>query len=311
MPGSAGHGSLMDATTKFDCPACGSSRTDLTCTVPDYEYGLSSRALYATCGECLTTFQAPMPSEAQLTSCYPPTYHAQTNQGLLHRLRCRLRLRQLLPLPLREGVAVDYGCGNGGFLRFAASECPDVRWYGFEVGATRRVTTLMDGRVTLIEGTVDDLLAQLPPCRLISMNHVIEHLPDPASVLSALSRALLPGGVLIGQTPAAGSWEHRIFGARWSGYHAPRHTVVFSPRGLRECLSRVGFRQITIAPGFNPAGLAVSLASAAAVGATRGIARQGLPWLGWLATGTMLAPLDLLSGRSGIMNFRAVKPGTP
>ncbi len=301
----------MEVTTKFDCPACGSSRTGLTCTVPDYEYGLSYRASYASCGDCLTTFQAPMPSEAQLTSFYPPTYHAQTNQGLLHKLRCRLRLRQLLPLPLTEGVVVDYGCGNGSFLSFAASERPDVRWYGFEVGATRRVTTLMDGRVTLIEGTVDNFLAQLPPCRLISMNHVIEHLPDPTSVLSALSRALLPGGVLVGQTPAAGSWEHRIFGTRWSGYHAPRHTVVFSPKGLRECLSRVGYRQITIAPGFNPAGLAVSLASTAATGTTSGITRQGLPWLGWLATGTMLAPLDLLSGRSGIMNFRAVKSRTP
>jgi SAM-dependent methyltransferase len=218
-----------------------------------------------------------------------------------------MRLRQLLPLPLSEGAVVDYGCGNGSFLTFAAEVLPDVRWFGYEVGAKRTVKTILDGRVTFIEGTLDDLLALLPPCRLLSMNHVIEHLPDPSLALSALSQKLLPGGVLVGQTPASGSWEQRLFGTRWSGYHAPRHTVVFSRRGLRECLTRLGFRHIRIDPAFNPAGLAVSLASVAASAPARGISRQGLPWLGWLGAGTLLAPLDLLSGRSGIMNFRAVK----
>ena len=39
-----------------------------------------------------------------------------------------------------------------------------------------------------------------------------------------------------GQTPAAGSLEQRVFGSFWSGYHAPRHTVVFSASGLDQFL---------------------------------------------------------------------------
>lgn len=298
---------LMTHSKKLDCLACGSPRLSEPRTVPDYEYGVPFNASYSTCEDCGTTLQIPMPSPAQLASYYPATYHSQTNQGPLHRIRCRMRLRQLLPLPLSDGVVLDYGCGNGSFLAFAADRLPHVQWFGYEVGPRRRVTTMKDGRVTIVEGSLDDLLAVLPTCRLLSMNHVIEHLPDPGLVLSALSRKLQPDAVLIGQTPVSESWEHRLFGTRWSGYHAPRHTVVFSRRGLRECLTRHGFRHIRIDPAINPAGLAVSLASVAAATPSRGIARQGLPWLGWLAAGACLVPLDLLSGRSGIMNFRAVK----
>jgi SAM-dependent methyltransferase len=295
----------MTDPVKYDCLACGSSRLSELRTVPDFEYGVPYRAGYASCENCGTTIQVPMPTPAQLSSFYPAAYHSQTSHGLLHRIRCRMRLRQLLPLPLSEGVVLDYGCGNGSFLAFAADRLPDVRWFGYEVGPRRRVTTLRDGRVTLVEGSLADLLALLPPCRLLSMNHVIEHLPDPGFVLSSLSRKLLPGAVLAGQTPVAGSWEHQVFGPRWSGYHAPRHTVVFSREGLRECLTRQGFRRIRIDPAINPAGLAVSLASAATVDPPRGITRQGLPWLGWLAAGACLVPLDLVLGRPGIMNFRA------
>ena len=300
----------MDTGTNSECPACGSSRRSADYTVPDYEYGLSYRAAYLSCEDCGTTAQAPMPSPAQLAAFYPPAYHSHTNRGLLHRLRCRMRLRQLLPLPLKDGVVLDFGCGNGAFLEYAAHRLPGVRFFGYEIGPKQNVTVRRQGRITLVEGALEDLLDRLPACRLISMNHVIEHLPDPQRALSALSGMLLPGGALVGQTPAAGSCEHRMFGPRWSGYHAPRHTIVFSRRGLRECLTRLGFQRIRISSAFNPAGLAVSLASAVSSEPVTGIPRQGIAWLGWLAAGTWLAPFDLLSGRSGIMNFRAEKTET-
>ena len=298
----------MNAGAKTDCPACGSSRTSRARVVPDHEYGIPFQAMYLSCEDCGTAIQAPMPSPSRLSSFYPSTYHSQANRGLLHRLRCRMRLRQLLPLPLQDGVVLDYGCGNGAFLDYAAATLSDVRFVGYEIRPRRTVKTLQDGRVTLIEGSFEDLLDLLPPCRLITMNHVIEHLPDPAAVMTALFKKLQPGGVLEGQTPAAGSLEQRVFGGRWSGYHAPRHTVIFSRRGLGEFLTRLGFRQPALTAAFNPAGLAVSLASAMKpTSGAAGIARRGPLWLLWLGLGTLLAPFDVLSGAPGIVNFRAVK----
>ena len=112
--------------------------------------------------------------------------------------------------------------------------------------------------------------------------------------------------MLEGQTPAADSLEHAVFGRKWSGFHSPRHTVVFSREGLRRFLGRCGFSAPTINAAFNPAGVAVSLGSLGDSGAGR-IRRSGIRWMALLGGATLAAPLDLLSGRPGIVDFVAVK----
>ena len=167
------------------------------------------------------------------------------------------------------------------------------------------------GAVTLVRGDIDDVCSVVPPCRLITMNHVIEHLPDPGAVVAALTAKLAPGGVLEGQTPAAGSLEHRVFRGAWSGYHAPRHTVVFSSAGLARLLADAGLGEVAVEKAFNPAGLAVSLASVPSRGGAGHIRRGGPSWLMFLAVATALAPLDLLSKSPGIVDFTARRPVDP
>jgi len=292
----------------FLCPACGAQSDSVPLAVPDYEYGLEHVAQYAGCSACLTLFQQPMPSLRELASFYPPTYHAAVGQGWLGRLRHDLRLRRLLALGLGRGAVLDYGCGNGDFLVRAAARSPGRRYFGFEVSEQRESVTRAEGAVTIFRGDVDGLIDMLPECSLITMNHVIEHLPDPASVLARLLPRLAPGGVLEGQTPASDSLEHRVFGSRWSGFHAPRHTVVFSRAGLARMLGTCGFADVKVTTAFNPAGLAVSLASLSQAAGRGSIRRAGAAWLAWLALASVLAPIDLLSGSPAIVDFSARRP---
>jgi len=278
--------------------------------VPDREYGLSHVAAYVTCTGCRTLFQHPMPAATDLPAYYPADYHSQTGQGPVGRLRHLVRLRRLTGLAAGEGALLDFGCGNGAFLRHAAAEDPCRRYFGFEIADRPEVVSLDGGAVTIFRGDLGALFARLPPCRIISMNHVIEHLPDPLSVVSRLAAGLVPGGLLEGQTPAAGSLEHRVFGARWSGYHAPRHTVVFSPDGLATLLARAGLTDVSVRGAFNPAGVAVSVASVLQGGGGGRVRRQGVLWLGWLGMATLLAPIDRLSGQPGIVDFAAQRPLT-
>ena len=161
--------------------------------------------------------------------------------------------------------------------------------------------------MTIVKGRPDDLFARLPLCSLITLNHVIEHLPSPQSIVNRLVDRLLPGGAFEGQTPAADSLERRVFGTRWSGYHAPRHTVVFSQSGLRQMLTRTGLREVSTTGAANPAALAVSIGSLAHSGPGR-IRRHGLKWLSLLAVAAILAPVDLLCRKPGVMDFAAFKP---
>ena len=187
------------------CPACGEPVEGAAENVPDHEYALDYLASYLHCGRCRSTFQAPMPRGDQLSAFYPPAYHSIGRRGLLAKLRNQLRLRKLVPLLDGDGAVLDYGCGDGSFLVHAAQALPERRFFGFEIDSRPSQSSLADGRVTLIRGSHTDLLQARPACRLITMNHVIEHLPDPLATLSELREKLAPGGHIEGQTPAAGS----------------------------------------------------------------------------------------------------------
>jgi SAM-dependent methyltransferase len=295
----------MEGTENPACPACGRSGTDRETCVPDHEYGVAFIATYARCAHCASEFQVPMPDGAELAGFYPATYHSMQAEGLLVRMRNGMRWKRLAPLVKGDGVVLDYGCGEGQFLRHAASQAPQRRFFGYEIGATREIRELENGRVTIVRGSVENLLDALPGCALVTMNHVIEHLPDPLTTIRALADRLDSGGVFEGQTPAAGSLEERIFGTRWSGYHAPRHTVVFSPAGLSALLERAGLSLAEIRGTFNPAGLALSLASLRHGAAGGTLERSGAAWLVGLGLATGLSLIDRLSGAPAVVDFAA------
>jgi hypothetical protein len=309
-PSSHTHRADMQAKVNVSCPACRSTSIGEAVAVPDREYCMAYVARYAPCLECGTLFQIPMPSFEQLGAFYPAHYHAATAHGVLARARHRARLRQLEPLLQDLGALLDYGCGNGAFLLWAAGQNLGRPLFGYEIGTEREMQRLAGGAVTIIRGRPEHLLEVLPSCRLISMNHVIEHLPDPFTTIMALNASLVPGGSIQGQTPAADSRERRVFGKNWSGYHAPRHTVVFSRRGLGLMLERAGLHNPRVTPAFNPAAIAVSLAASTRP-TSRGIARHGAGWIAWLGCATLLAPIDLAGGSSGIINFQAYRPTEP
>jgi SAM-dependent methyltransferase len=226
--------------------------------------------------------------------------------GFLMSLRHKLRTRRLGKFVNGGGAVLDYGCGNGSFVRRAAAVLTGIEFIGYEISDHLKVTRPAD-RVTIVEGGPADLFEVLPPCQAVIMNHVIEHLPDPFAVVSALAEKLLPGGCFDGQTPNATSLEHRIFGRRWSGFHAPRHTAVFSIAGLRSMLERARFGAISIRGAFNPAGYAVSFASLPHGHAKGVIPRRGLKWLCYVAAAAAVLPVDVWSGAPGIIDFRARK----
>jgi 2-polyprenyl-3-methyl-5-hydroxy-6-metoxy-1,4-benzoquinol methylase len=75
---------------------------------------------------------------------------------------------------------------------------------------------------------------------------VIEHVPDPASLLKECRRVLRPGGKLVVATPNCKSLGHSLFKENWRGLEPPRHLQILSPLALRRFLSEAGFKQVKI-----------------------------------------------------------------
>jgi len=84
----------------------------------------------------------------------------------------------------------------------------------------------------VIEGTVESSLRDRDAYDVITMSHVIEHVVDPAQVLTVVRDALRPGGTLLLITPNAGSLGHRRFGASWYHLDPPRHLQLFTVANL-------------------------------------------------------------------------------
>lgn len=292
-------------TEVANCPACCGLAIPELIKIPDHEYGLDYLATYACCQNCGTLYQWPMPSGKQLSSFYPPHYHSMVDGGFLLRMRHDMRISRLKTMVGNGETVLDFGCGNGLFLRRAASAMPEAKFIGYEIADQERKEEIAP-RVVIMEGAFEECLSKLPPCRVIIMNHVIEHLPDPFSIVLQLREKLMPGGYFDGQTPNSVSLEHKIFGQLWSGFHAPRHTVIFSAEGLRRLLERAGFTEIKIKAAFNPAGYAISFASLPHGNHKGNIRRQGLKWLLYVAGATFVLPIDFWSGMPSMIDFTGV-----
>ena len=149
------------------------------------------------------------------------------------------------------------------------------------------------------------MLKGIPACTIVTMNHVIEHLPDPCATVKGLADKLEHGGIIEGQTPNTDSVERSIFGLRWAGFHAPRHTVIFSKKSLEALFKKLSMNDIKVTVAFNPAGYAISFATLFNSKNGGTIIRKGAKWLFFVGMAVLCYPLDMI--KPGIVDFSAVK----
>jgi SAM-dependent methyltransferase len=199
-----------DEIERARCPICGSDRTWLYRTdVTDLEYFVlpPREFLMQKCGDCGSEFLTPRPLESELPPFYPSDYHAynENHSGvarLLVQLRARSRARFYDRLiQSHPGRIFDVGTGDcrhfDELRRFLDLECagieiqPDVA----EKGRARGYDVL--------EGALEtaDLTDHLGKYDIVSMNHILEHVVSPHTMLERAHDLLRPGGHLIGQLP--------------------------------------------------------------------------------------------------------------
>ena len=237
------------------CPICGSDRTRLHRTdVTDLEYFVETPRTFTIqrCDACASEFLNPRPTEAELPPFYPSDYHAYNeNHGSLARLlvevRARARARYYGRLITnRPGRLFDVGTGDcrhfDELRRFLDLESAGIEIQP-EIAAKGRARGY-----DVLEGTLEtaDLSGHVGIYDVVSMNHILEHVIYPRIMLERAYDLLRPGGSVIGQLPTVSSWDLKIFGRNWGGYHFPRHLQIPSRPGLSQLLGDVGFDHVKI-----------------------------------------------------------------
>ncbi|HKE95160.1 MAG TPA: class I SAM-dependent methyltransferase [Povalibacter sp.] len=130
---------------------------------------------------------------------------------------------------------MDFGCGNGGLVRYVGNVagCDAV---GFDEGAI--AADVRKAGIPLVDSSQLDALAG--SFDVITAVEVIEHAPDPLSVLRQMRRLLKPGGLCFMTTGNAAPFRKRL--RDWSYVVPDVHVSFFEPETLALALTRSGFR---------------------------------------------------------------------
>jgi 2-polyprenyl-3-methyl-5-hydroxy-6-metoxy-1,4-benzoquinol methylase len=203
----------------------------------------------------------PMPEETDLPLIYDNYYTHQdkptTVRGLARQVahwayhaflratglaRQREQLFSLYLRGVKPGRLLDVGCGDGGRLALWQSMGWQVEGQEVDAAAAERARDHHRLRVHL--GVLPDLALPGSVFDVVTMNHVIEHVPDPLALVQECHRLLKPGGKLIAVTPNVNSLGHHRFGACWRGLEPPRHLHLFSPTTLNRLGDHAGFHSV-------------------------------------------------------------------
>jgi SAM-dependent methyltransferase len=177
----------------------------------------------------------------------------------------RLRARAVVRRPARTRGdrpqrVLDIGCGGGRFLAHLAAsgwEC-----HGTELTARTAARAAEYPGIRLRTGPLTTEAYPAGYFDVISLWHVLEHLPDPDRTLRDCRRWLAPDGVLTLAVPNFDSWQARLFRGDWFHLDPPFHLFHFSPRSLETCLEANGFRATEVRHlcwQYNPYGYLQSL----------------------------------------------------
>lgn len=224
------------------CPACGTA-TLAWGTAAAAEAGVPDVALTRcpACGTAVTLDALPAGTDLHESG----DYAAATPRGarlaapllwLFDRQRLRLARWAVRP-PAR---LVDAGAGRGRFLAHAR-RAGYTGAIGVEPTARGTEQALARYGLTLERATIQDAGIAAAGADVVSLWHVLEHVPDPGATLDVLHGWLREGGALIVGVPNLDSWQARMGGRRWYHLDLPRHRTHFTARGLARLLGDHGF----------------------------------------------------------------------
>lgn len=154
-----------------------------------------------------------------------------------------------------SGRLLDVGAAGGAFVL----EATEAGFAAEGIEPTPAFAELAREQLGVPVRTATVASAELEPgsFHVVTLWHVLEHIPAPLAELQRLRDVLRPGGLLAMEVPNSGGSLARKLGRDWGSLQPDVHVGQFTPTALRALLERSGFRvldlsTVTIAPYLSP-----------------------------------------------------------
>jgi 2-polyprenyl-3-methyl-5-hydroxy-6-metoxy-1,4-benzoquinol methylase len=141
-----------------------------------------------------------------------------------------------------KGRILDIGAGTGDFLL----ECKNQNWDILGVEPNDKAKGIALGKGIKFGDTIEKLESN--SFDVITMWHVLEHVPDVEHQVAELKRLLKPSGTIIIAVPNFKSYDAIHYKEFWAAYDVPRHLWHFSKTAIEKLFDKQNMNLEDIKP---------------------------------------------------------------
>ncbi|MCW3103520.1 MAG: type 12 methyltransferase [Bacteroidetes bacterium] len=206
------------------------------------------------CNSCGFKFTNPRPEPSELGRYYKSeeyVSHSNTKKGFINstyqsvRKYTLLKKLQLISKYYKTGRILDIGCGTGEFL----NTCKSAKWetIGIEPDDDARNMAIKNYGLD-VRGEAELKNLHDESFHIITMWHVLEHVPNLNERIEELRRLIKPTGIIIIAVPNCNSLDAKIYKENWAAYDVPRHLYHFTPADMETLFRKHGLKVFSILP---------------------------------------------------------------
>jgi len=151
--------------------------------------------------------------------------------GLVQKWSLKNKINLINSLSNHKGTLLDIGAGTGNFCETSKQNSWDV--YGVE--PSQKAREVAAKKNIFLHQSIEDFTGQ--QFDVVTLWHVLEHLPDLENTITAIQKLLKPNGVLLVAVPNYNSFDAKHYKGFWAAYDVPRHLWHFSQKSMSKLFS--------------------------------------------------------------------------
>lgn len=235
------------------CPVCELAGFSKYLEVEDY-FLTKELFIISRCNNCGFLFTNPRPIDENLAKYYQSDEylsHSKKNKGVFSWVYYKVRnysVRKKYELIKRyksRGSIIDIGCGTGEVLKYFSEK----GWSAKGVEPSDNARSYASNKLGLSVET-EDFIKNIPEKSfdVITMWHVLEHVPQLNDRMQQLKTILKDDGVLFIALPNYNSWDAKHYSSFWAAWDLPRHLYHFSKETFSQLAKKHNFNIQEILP---------------------------------------------------------------